>query len=264
MPTPAWYDNIRVNRQLFNMKKSIASLPGRNDGTFSRSVVIAAGPSLEKNAHLLLGTEGVFLIAVDAAAPYLFSKGIVPHVVITGEEQSNSALIFKRLDGWFPGVCLVASTTASTLGLYMCSKMGAQLFFYNNAHMALASRFAMKGALPTNFPSLTSLCGSVTFHAVALAGYMGIKDVGIIGADFHVDHADKTHAGEYRVDGIPIDAINQSFEWHARELEIAKAQLLNVTNCTYGGHLEVFKRKPLEEYLKDCKRRVQELPANVG
>ncbi len=193
------------------------------------------------------------MIAVDAAAPYLFDSGIIPHIVITAEEQAHSALIFKRIKGWFPGVCLVASTTASTLGLYIAHKQGATVYFYNSAHIALAHRYQMK-LLPVNYPSLTSLCGSVTGHALALSQWLGVRKIALIGADFQVEDMKKTHAGDYRVDGMPKDAINESFAWHQRELERANSQNVGVVNCTVGGALEVFPRQPLESFLAGCYR----------
>jgi hypothetical protein len=197
----------------------------------------------------------VLLIAVDAAAPYLFSVGIIPHIVVTAEEQANSAMIFQRFEGWFPGCCLAASTTASPLGLYICKTMGASIYFYNNAHMSLAHRYQMK-ILPTNYPQLTSLCGSVTFHAVALAQYLGVRKLALVGADFQVVDSNKTHAGLYRVEGIPKEAVNESFGWHARELELARAQLTGIVNCTEGGALEVFHRQSLESFLDGAYRNL--------
>lgn len=263
MPTPLWWDNIRVNRKFFDMddpRRTIASLPGRRTGEYDKAVVIAAGPSLEKNSRKLLGVERVLLIAVEAAAPYLFDAGIIPHIVVTAEEQANSAIIFKRFKGWFPGVCLACSTTASPLGLYICRSLGASLYFYNNAHASLNYRYTMK-ILPVNYPHLVPLCGSITFHAVALAGYMGIESVALVGADFHVASGKKTHAGDYKVDGIPADAMNEAFAWHQRELEMAKAQLTNVVNCTEGGVLDVFQRQPLETFLEANYRRQEAKPA---
>lgn len=219
-------------------------------------MVIAAGPSLERQINELRGlNDDVLLVAVEAAAPYLFEVGVIPHIVITAEEQANSAVIFQRLEGWFPMVSLCASTTASPLGLHLCRELGAKVYFYNNNHPTLTHRH-QSNLLPKNVPSLIPMCGSITFHAVALAGkFLEIHEVALVGADFQATNRNKTHAGRYIVDSIPLEAINAAFDWHQRELEMNVMSKAPVWNCTDISALKAIKRKKLSEFLDGHYRR---------
>lgn len=214
--------------------------------------MVAAGPSLEKQVRqlqCLTAATDVLMIAVEAAVPFLYDNAIVPNIVITAEEQANSALIFKQYKGWFPMTALCASTTAAPLGVHMCRELGAEVFWYNNAHPSLVAgpRFA-SGLLPANVPSITPLAGSITFHAVSLAFRLGASEVGLVGCDFGVEDGGKTHAGEYTVDGIPASSMNEAFDWHARELKANRAAQKKIVNCTPGGRLEVFPRADLNDW----------------
>lgn len=62
-----------------NLRGKFAGVPG---------IVVSAGPSLNKNAHLLkeIGNRGV-VCAVDTAVKPLMKMGITPHIVATGDPQ---------------------------------------------------------------------------------------------------------------------------------------------------------------------------------
>jgi len=261
-------DNLRTNREFFNLEQTIAHLPHRKKSWLG-AVCVGTGPSLEKNVGVLAHRpQDILVIACETAIRYLSDKGIVPDIVITGEEQIVVARAFKGLQGWYPSVALVASTTASTFGLDIARRAGADIFFYNSAHpMLINDGRYQHGSLPRKCPSLTPMCGSILYHAVALADWLGIHDIALAGADFgyhKVTDANnnqfiRTHVGGYRVEGIPPEAINQAFDHHMAELDFRKQKRLRIVNCTEGGRLELYPKKKLSEWLHSTSQVLSQL-----
>jgi hypothetical protein len=251
-------DNLRTNREFFNIEQTIAHLPHRKK-PWSGAVCVGTGPSLEKNFGALAHRPpDILVIACETAIRYLSDKGIVPDIVVTGEEQIVVARAFKGLQGWYPSVALVASTTASSFGLHIAQKAGADIFFYNSAHpMLINDGRYQHGNLPKKCPSLTPMCGSILYHAVALADWLGIHDIALAGADFgyavirdaNRNQFIRTHVGGYRVEGIPPEAINQAFDYHMAELDFRKQKRLRIVNCTEGGRLELYPKENLSGWI---------------
>ena len=70
-------------------------------------VIVSAGPSLEKNMHLLPEIKDrALIIAVDTATKPLMAAGIHPHVVVTGDPQEENARHLMGVD--LPDVYLIA------------------------------------------------------------------------------------------------------------------------------------------------------------
>jgi hypothetical protein len=71
------------------------------------AIIVSAGPSLEKNMHLLPELKDrALIIAVDTSTKPLMAKGIHPHVVVTGDPQEENARHLMGVD--LPDVYLVA------------------------------------------------------------------------------------------------------------------------------------------------------------
>jgi len=63
------------------------------------AIIVSAGPSLDKNMHLLTEAyDRALIIAVDTAVKPLLAKGILPHVVVTGDPQEENARHLKGVD----------------------------------------------------------------------------------------------------------------------------------------------------------------------
>lgn len=216
---------------------------------------MGAGPSLERNAHLLRPVKGrVLIVAVDAALPYLWQESIYPDIAITAEEQTRSALIFRGLKDWPPGVVLVASSTVNPLVPKMAREIGCRdVFFYHNGHQALQPRFLTR-TFVHDLPTLVPQAGSITFHGVELARWLGVAKIALIGVDMCVYPGKRTHAGPYGVTGIPPEVINDSFRWHMRELEHNCMRESGVVNCTSGGVLEVLPRAKFEDFVEPYRK----------
>jgi hypothetical protein len=71
------------------------------------AIIVSAGPSLEKNMHLLKDMyDRALIIAVDTSVKPLLAAGIKPHVVVTGDPQEANYRHLKGVD--LPDVWLIA------------------------------------------------------------------------------------------------------------------------------------------------------------
>ncbi|MCH7472207.1 motility associated factor glycosyltransferase family protein, partial [bacterium] len=63
------------------------------------AIIVSAGPSLEKNMHLLKDIYSrALIIAVDTAVKPLIASGITPHVVVSGDPQETNYRHLKGVD----------------------------------------------------------------------------------------------------------------------------------------------------------------------
>jgi hypothetical protein len=82
--------NILLNFPELLDNPPFKNLLGRFEG--KPAIIVSAGPSLEKNMHLLheLGDRAL-IIAVDTSTKPLQAAGITPHLVVTGDPQEANA-----------------------------------------------------------------------------------------------------------------------------------------------------------------------------
>ncbi|MGB5158676.1 MAG: 6-hydroxymethylpterin diphosphokinase MptE-like protein [Desulfobacterales bacterium] len=97
---------------IFHNIKHIYSNPGIDTlyGKFAKrpGVLVAAGPSLNKNMHLLEGLQDkALIISCDASFIPLIKKGIRPHLVTSLERTPGVDLFYSGVDN-FSGVYFVA------------------------------------------------------------------------------------------------------------------------------------------------------------
>lgn len=63
------------------------------------AVIVSAGPSLEKNMHLLPSLmDKALIIGVDTAIKPLMAEGITPHITVTGDPQEENARHLMGVD----------------------------------------------------------------------------------------------------------------------------------------------------------------------
>lgn len=63
------------------------------------AIIVSAGPSLEKNMHLLTEVrDRAVIIAVDTATKPLLAAGISPHIVVTGDPQEANSRHLRGVD----------------------------------------------------------------------------------------------------------------------------------------------------------------------
>jgi hypothetical protein len=164
------------------------------------AIVVAAGPSLEKNLHLLKRAKSrAVIIAVDAALPTLLPAGIVPDLLVAIDPLPDNVAFFKDnpLLRQVPFVCL-AQYTPKIVDLYPGP------FFLNMAEqnavaLWLRQYWEDKG-------SIVCFGGSVAHLGFAAAEYLGCSAIALTGLDLSFDA--KFHAGEASSllsEGAPYD-----------------------------------------------------------
>jgi hypothetical protein len=146
-------------------------------------VIVAAGPSLNKNVHLLRMLDNrAVIFSADASAKVLHAHGISPHVITTVERTPGTEKFFEGLTGLEETVLGVASFTyPQTLASYP----GPFLFMHRKYHF-----YEILGIGEDCFEM-----GGTTAHcAFSLAQHMGCNPIIFIGQDLAYGPDGVTHA----------------------------------------------------------------------
>jgi hypothetical protein len=140
-------------------------------------IVVSAGPSLDKNVHLLKEVgDRAFIIAVGSAIRILHNKGIVPHLRLSIE---GNAIQWRLFDGIDPSECplgYVAQINWSVLRPYDGNCI--EIFAGDNCQ-AKKLLFRLRGL----FPRYISSGSSVSNLGVFLAEACGASHIIIMGQD---------------------------------------------------------------------------------
>ena len=152
------------------------------------AIVVSAGPSLEKNLHLLKEAKSrALIVAVDAALPTLVLAGILPDVLVAIDPVSANIEIFRdnpRLKE-IPFVCL-AQYTPEIVKIYP-GPMFMNMPEGNIVYQWLRGHWEEKGCI-------ACFGGSVSHLAFAVAEFMGASTICLIGLDLSFE--EKLHAGD--------------------------------------------------------------------
>jgi len=209
------------------------------------AVLVAAGPSLDKNVHLLKKvSEGVLIVAVGTVYHKLIKLGIEPDYVVVLDSQESTAKQFEDLYDMNVPV-LIASTAVKEVGMkykgmkYLVCQRG-----YNKAEQY---------ALEHNY-TLYDTGGSVSTIMLDICLRLGCKEIAYIGLDLAYTN-DRTHSKDtndvceiddedniIKVEAIDGSMVNASRvfviyrEWMERRAkhEDAKGKLIDATE---GGAL---------------------------
>lgn len=92
--------NFLYNLERFYMESGIAEL-GKSfqkvDKTKCPAVLISAGPSLDKNIHILKEYQDkVFIVCVDAAIRVVYKNGIKPDLLVTQDPEFKDPSVFEN------------------------------------------------------------------------------------------------------------------------------------------------------------------------
>lgn len=186
-------------RYCYTSIQNMRYLPGcRNGfdyvGVFPKdlpAIVVAAGPSLEKNVDLLKTVKGkALVIVVDSAIKTVYSRGIIPDIVITIDNQKPLRLF--DADG-IEDAFLFADGAANTDVFDAIHPRN--LIFYSSASTIWDRLFASEN---TQIKEVYS-GGSVALDALAMSIVMGFKKVILIGQDLALT------GGKQYADGDNID-----------------------------------------------------------
>lgn len=279
-------DGPRCLRNLFQNFPSIYQSPGiailQNHLRGLPAIIIAAGPSLAKNVHLLEQIhDRVLLLATDTTLELLLDRGITPHFVVTVDPTELNLRHFKR--DRYPKSCTLIFDPEARPELP--SLFARCLTYMTDKHPFfhwLNQQAGPKGTIPK---------GSMVSHtAFYLARQWGCSPLIFIGQDLALDpHTGGTHipatanyrqveyvqddpahihvplgaAGQSKeplywvdgVDGTPVPTI-QSFLAYLRMLEVDIRQTSQpVIDATEGGaKIQGTHIRPLADVLNEYGR----------
>lgn len=153
------------------------------------AIIVSAGPSIEKNLHLLKEAKGkAILIAVDVVVPTLLSSGIMPDFIIALEANRKLFHAFENnpLLGFCP-LIIAAEVDYETIS----SRYPGPVFL-NPAIRHPVMKWLHKFWEDKGY--IAAQGGSVSHMAFAVAEYLGAHVIALIGQDlsFH----EKLHAGD--------------------------------------------------------------------
>lgn len=175
------YENFFVNLPQYLSNPGVHCIkdlfPGRP------AVVVAAGPSLNKNAHLLrMLDQRAVILSADASLKPLSQWGVMPHLITTVERTPGSEKFFENVSPLEHTVLAVVSFTyPRTLDSYP----GPLLFMHRKYHF-----YETLGIDQDCFEM-----GGTTAHcAFAIAASMGCNPIIFIGQDLSFGPDGVTHA----------------------------------------------------------------------
>ena len=147
------------------------------------AVVVATGPSLKKNIHLLKEIENsALIISADASLRILHQHNIFPHMVTTIERPPGFSAYYEGLQNLERTVfAAVSFVHPSTLQAYT----GPVLFFHRIYRFMLRLGFE-NDAIPLGM--------STANMAYEVARHMGCNPIILVGNDLAFDSAGNTHA----------------------------------------------------------------------
>ena len=226
--------NSYSSSQLYNLFKG---------GT---AIIVAAGPSLKKNMHLLKEAKGkIPIISVFVAAKVLLANGITPDFIVSIDtNQSNMT------EGMYDHIPLFYDSRVSKE--FINSHKGINIAITSNTN-----RYYLNLLEKYNKKIVTiSGGGSVACDSVSIADNFGCKNIILIGQDLaytdnmcHVDgtdHKEKT-AEDVNRELIEIPAVgggtvftDSVFKYYIEWFEafgLAKKDEINLIDATEGGAL---------------------------
>lgn len=238
-----YYENIMGNFHFLVNSKSLTSL-AEVLSTDIPAIIVAAGPSLDKNIHELKRAKNrSLIIAVDTAVRVLLKEGIVPDVFVTIDGKKSTSHFDNEACKNIPLICNMVANR-SGLNLHTGDKM-----FLNSFNPHIENFLVQLGIV---LPIIVS-GGSVATDAFAIAERLQMKSIILVGQDLaytdNHSHAAGTVRGEWNMDmsdkwnqlteGINGGMVKTSSEfmiyldWFEQELECNKK--LKVIDATEGG-----------------------------
>lgn len=178
-----WQKNIIENLQIAShITNSNEGLDFIKENSAKKAIIVAAGPSLDKDLKLLKDkSKSYSVISTDTAFPILLKNSIIPQAVVSIDGQMISHCHFledleKCKDTvFFSDLCSNSSISKKLF------KLKKNLVFFSSGHplSLLASSFC-----GNNFLKLNSGSGTVTIASADLAFKCGFLQVEFLGADF--------------------------------------------------------------------------------
>lgn len=232
-------------------------------------IIVAAGPSLEKNAEVLRQAKGkAFIICVDTAIPYLLKRDIIPDMICTVDPGKGNRHFTM------PGVneIPIAISTDSSYGpLEMLGDI--QPIYLSISNDYYEELFKKKNQNVGYFDG----GGSVATVCFQMGVDLGFETIIIIGQDLAFSK-EKAHAGQeeindsdimytfFMVDGYYGDKVmtrsdfKYYIDWY--NMRIPELKDITVINATEGGaKLKGAVQMPFQEAVDKYCRQEYDVPA---
>ncbi len=239
------------------------------------AVIVAAGPSLEKNIQVLKKMKGkALIIAVDAVLPYLNEVGFRPDLAITVDAEKPVTL-FE--DGDIRNLPLVMDASANYQIAELLSEQtlifcGGLHFYYKKIFDIVGQKFEFMengGCVAT---TAFALLRKWEFQHIILVGQDLAMEVGKAHAGNVDDTIPRPHRDMIPVEGYYGDTVytpwdyNKYRKWYEKMLE--EEDCPEVVNATEGGaKIKGAKQMSLQEVLDtyctrdfDFERAIREMP----
>ncbi|QOG04123.1 6-hydroxymethylpterin diphosphokinase MptE-like protein [Flavobacterium sp. MDT1-60] len=234
-------------------EKKIQSFKDKHKG--ERCFIIGNGPSLNKLDLILVkneitfGVNGIYLNKEKMG--FLPTYYVIEDYLIAEDRRSeiNALKVEAKFVPTYLDYCLTKDDNTVNFNGYL--NYSDKIFNPNFSNNCLRR---------------IGVGGSVTFMCLQLAYYMGFEEVYMIGFDHNYAKVDKHEAGiivtkENDENHFVPNYYTKGERWHDPNVErmekgfsVANEFFLKnnrqVFNATYGGHLEVFKRKDFNEIFK--------------
>lgn len=255
------YSNINQLKQEL-LTKDIEDIP---------AIIVSAGPSLDKNVHLLKEAKGkAFIIAVDASIRTVMQAGVQPDLLCSVDPNSPERF-FSGLD--LKDVCWACNqwTNMNLLDTY------AEHILYFGSFGDTWNDI-LKQNLGYEFPNVVS-GGSVSTEAFMIALQMGFKNIVLIGQDLAftggVSHTKgiEDALGDndsyiksrqiVEVEGINGERLQTDYQmwfykqWFEKVIRIYKDKIYVIDATEGGARIEGAEIKSLEEVIKtQCNKKL--------
>lgn len=252
-------------RSVYDLRKSISE----NDVC----IIVAAGPSLEKNIYELKRAKGkAFIFCVDSAVKYMLNNGIIPDMICTVDPQKGGT-VFD--DPRLNSIPMAITPESDHVLLEMLHNPIAMYFSAGNDFCK--QLFEEKDyEMPYFYGG-----GSVATTSFKLAVELGFHTIVLVGQDLAIEK-EKIHAGreeheetvweKLQVDGyygekvVTLTDFKQYLDWY--ETEIAQLKNSRVINATEGGaRIPGTEQMPLSKVIdlyclqeKDYRQYVDDIP----
>ena len=177
------FNRLTPQRVLLNMKRMIQhcnirqlqmALNGKDVQNIP-VIIVSAGPSLDKNIHLLKEAQGkAVIIAVDASARTTIKTGVRPDIICSIDANSSERFFsgVKINDIYWECGQVSNSTLLENSGTHI---------FYNGNYGRIWNN-VLRQELQYDFPRIVT-GGSVSTEAFTLALYLGFRKIVLIGQD---------------------------------------------------------------------------------
>lgn len=244
--TMAHFAHESIFNMFFNMQYlSKANILGDFTGKIPEglpAIIVAAGPSLDKNIEELKRAQGkAFILAVDSAVNILLDRGIPFDAMISVDARKNPAYLSREECRDIPLFCMLLSRTHILL-----NHRGKKIFVMGGYCIDEYYQEAGHPFLPIE------LGGSVATAAFAVCVKLGFRKIVLIGQDLAYS-GEVTHAGgkikkivnedvgQEEIDGWHGDKVKSRYDWifYRNWFESAIQQLsgIQVIDATEGGAL---------------------------